>query len=371
MSFAPLLSSSQSLILSPGQARSRGINSLFSMVSVYYNFLGYGPFSSSNSSLSIPSGTGSDQAFWSYDSAWPFLYNRITETWTEGSNSQVTVTSYTPNQDEGFFEQTSTLIGTVHGSVGQISITVTPTLITVSYHYTGSSSPGTYTAKLSGTTVDNTAAGPFNPATDWTALVNTIETLLASIAIPARPGGYVFGGVFYNSSLWSYITFQKAAPGYQVNTLNYSNFPTTIQLPAYAAASGCPVAGSPLSVAGFLCPNISDNGGYTGLTMIPNAGVVFSTKSQWVFQGATWWNKSDTANAQTPRVNATCRSLFCQKIDPTTLVAGGSTISTGVISRATTLVNPIALPSTVNFGPTDVINELGTYGMIGFQGTAA
>lgn len=356
--FSPLRSAAQAFCRSPGQARFRGSQSLFSIVAAVYWFNGFGTFKAAGSQPNVAgSGTTSHIGDWVTNSDWPNVYNTMTETWADGGGTQVTVTECTPDIDLANSKVTTT--GSASGISGFIvSVTATGTLITVTY------SGGVYTAQLSGTTLAPTSTGPFNPSTDWATLVGIVNTMLGSVSIPSPASG----------SLWTYIQWQSTTPGYNTFTVDYpTGSPTEIGV-VCPAINGLPLVLWESIDSGWMMPSINDNVAcLTGTPPQPsNSGFCISLKSTWIFNGRSWYDPGTIIYAPTSRELNTCRTLYAQEFDPATFSPGLCPIAAGAINLAMNFVSPPAPKSTVSFGPADVTANLtaGTYGLLGFQPTA-
>lgn len=373
-----LKSQCQSFVRSGCQARRRtpGTNSTFKIAAAVVPLWGFGAFDSTSNLCSVSSGaswgfyygrqiTGQGLVF---QNTWPKIYNKLVETWTQGSSTAVRTTEMSPYYDvimTTTFTRTSNR--TFAWSPTVTGKTVTDTLVTVNYD-DGAETGCTYTAQLSGTILQPSATGPFDPNDStygWDNLVTQALSILSGMSIPASDN------TFDVQSLGSSGT---VSIGYQC--------------PILAAANGVPVCLGAFNHSGvFMYLSGGDNwlqvyypiyGSIPSITEFPNGalpspqceisvGGCLVLKSEWALNGA------DLSYITYP----TRRSS-----DHTVIYAEGLVIdsSTGVMSMDIPIQttsgtvpysNPVATPATYSFSPSDCSASGTTYGMLGFLGTDA
>ena len=382
----------QNFVRSPCQARTRqtGAISMFSIVCARMPLWGFGTFATNATSVNgftvggaFSSGgpptlaPGSPNEWWPYNVTWPAVYNTLTEQWTETYGSLTTVTAYSPYVDLTQPAQTVTgPSGTHFSGAGTITgLSITPSLITVNYTYDWYNDPsnplafvvvtGVYTATLSGSILNPSGTGPFDPGNatyGWAAMTASANALLADSSIPAI-GTY---------SSWTTIDPISTSPGYRIST-NYFNS-CTLWEDIGAAANGFPTGVSfdqtqhePPSILDWPKPSPNTAPGN-------NEGACMCMKSTWNLNGAGWGNNGLCGGINNPpsmgglgQVMNDHANIFAQTFNI------GNFNSPGAIALATTFPNPIAWPKTVTFAPSDVLANTGgagTYGLLGFQAGA-
>ena len=141
-----------------------------------YPLWGFGTFSSSFNPNHF------DQL--KYNTTWPFVYNKLTVTAVTPSGTSTGTQTYQTTVDNQIVTSPGGLPG--YGSP-ILDYTITDSLITI--HYGDAGNPSTYTAQLSGTILDNTLPGPFNPADDWEILTTRCMALLDICPLPILQTG--------------------------------------------------------------------------------------------------------------------------------------------------------------------------------------
>ncbi len=392
-------SKAQQFTRSACQARDRrkGTISPFSIVCARIPLRGYGPFCTDSyyGPLNSPGlvavggamfgytrmqGTSSPNPWYLAD-VWPYLYQQCTEQWTESyGGSQTITTQFTRYVDQPQPQTTTnTTSGTFFGSGTVTSVNITPSVFTVGYSGSADLGPGlgsvnytgTYVATLSGTLLQPSASGPFNPSDasyGWAALAALADTLLGSSSIPAIGG---------NAGVWTTIDPISAAPGYQIST-NYFNSCTLWEYVG-AAAYGFPTGISfdqtqhmPPSILDWPTPSPNQQMAAPGQPG-ENRGACLSMKSTWNLNGLGWGNNAVCLGIATnlppaglAQVMNDHATIFSQRIVLTNFY------DPGLVQPATTFPNPIAWPTTVTFNPSDVVANVGTgnFGLLGFQASA-
>lgn len=361
----------------------RGTISLFSMVIARMPLWGFGSFSGTtpvvvnstemfgNSGTSILSGSSSVVAL--FNSTWPAVYNTLTESWSETHGGSQTITTAYSQYADVFQTTTTSSSGPFVGDGTITSITITSSLISIGYTFTlflnpanpimGTTFTGTYTAQLSGSILDPSGTGPFDPGDPsygWAALTSAANTLLAGVSIPAISG----------SSTWTTIDPISTSPFYRITSDTYNS--ATLWDDIFAAAygfptspSGCQTQFMPPSIMDWPIPatNAQPTGAYT------NQGACMCAKSTWDLNGAGWGNPAiDPGILSVPPtglaqiMNDHC-TIYAQTVDLTNFN------SSGTIGLDTNYPNPIPWPVTKTFNPSDVTSAIGSgaFGLLGFQ----
>jgi hypothetical protein len=211
--------------------------STFQQVIAYIPLYGFGAFNSSSVYGSLV-----------YNDTWPRVYAKLVETWIDdyaGVLKTVT-TVFSKYCDVGKISNTVIYGGGTAEPDSIISTTVTDSLVSVRYFIgqppgSHASGYGTYTAQLSGTILDTSAGGPFDPtaATNgWQALVDLANAMLDATAIPASTAPTSGVTALYPISTGTGI---GSAAGSSLNLIT-------------AAFNGLPVRGG--TVLGYTPPSI-------------------------------------------------------------------------------------------------------------------
>lgn len=343
MSITFLKSPSHCFVGSPAQARNIVIPaSVFSTVAAAIPLFGFGTFASSQPSITGNWDTSSKtyNNFGenpptppiAYNTVWPAIYARCTETWTESTGTLTYVNTYTQYNDQQPM-QTSSSSGSVTGGTVN-SVSITPTLLTVVYF------GGTYTAQLSGSVLNPSGPGPFNPLDvtyGWAALTAACNAFLNTLAIPPFPvTGLppVVGSVSQVSNPLSTGGANNTGVGVWVASMN--GFPW--------------ITGGSNSILTEMFPVIVDNSNPDDVDnlggTLQNSGYCTCAKSLWHIE------YGDTAHKQ----------LYVQAYDPSNFLVSGS------IAAATAFPSPLSLPTLRTFVPSDVAaNSSSTYGILAFK----
>jgi len=308
---------------------------------------------------------------------WPQVYQTITESWNAGAYK--IVTTFNQYCDTGF---SSVVTGSGVDDGGGYTITSwTDTTLTLQYTSSDGHSHGVYTATLS---------NQFNASTGWAALVSQANTLVSGITLPALPasGGRTIlvspvstGGVYtFDSNSTPALTLPPGTdPDTNIGGVRYGMVCACANgVGFYAAGYGLGGSGIPNFCTPFILvplgTTIADYpGNHSGLVFPANCGYIVSAKSNWLISG-----KVAFANAAFPTINH--NEIYAQAM---TFSSGapsfGSVISPGsfttanhVTGNGTTYPDPFTFfKAQVSFLASDfATNTGGTYGMLGFYGTA-
>jgi hypothetical protein len=299
-----------------------------------------------------------------YNTTWPKVYSKLIETWVRNyllpthQTTTIRTTEYSIYLD--IFKIVSTVGSDTQSVSSIVSQTITPTSITISYLDTNAS-PATYTAVLSGSTVDPNGSGPFDPgdlSLGWDYVTSLSEGILNDYKLPdlsdnlytdAGATAYLYrksnGTVGISGAQYYYTTLVNlgaAARGLAVNNI--------------ANASGTPYPQGPTILE---LPN------YTGPAANYNEGGCLSMKSSWYLAG-TYPFLDGIYNLAVNGNNH--KTIYFQ---PQTLAAGVFSLGSVVVAPGYS-PNPVATsPSVIiDFSPSDVIYNGSNYGILGFRSTA-
>lgn len=351
----PIRSPGQAKVRTAGQARQTQVGSIsiFSLVTAKIPLNGFGPFNTSGSNTSsLWQGGGSSASQWVTNSAWPNVYAVMTETWTEPTATQTVTTTNTTFHDTPITTSTVNTGSGFSGSGSVSSFSLTATAVTIDY--STAHGPATYIAQLSGTALNPTGTGPFNPTDPtygWAALTSAANALLGSISTPAVGA----------NSQFTTLQPKSVAPGYVTGTFSYDLFGSLVDV-ILCAANGYPVLSATGGGFAYPVPSIFDYTSPYNAASFINTGWCISTKSIWQLNGDTWWNAA-YGPTEIPQWVGDHSIIFALPFDPSNFTTAQ------LASAASTFSNPVPWPVSITFAPTDVTANTGagTYGMLGFQ----
>ena len=313
---------------------------------------------------------------------WPIVYNKCTETWTDGSGTVTRISTFNQFYDTYFLPVVTSganpYFSYPNNTVNYTFTSVTATTLTLAYT-DGHLIVGVYTAVLSEDMFGNT--GPFNPndATyGWANLTAQANALLTTLA------GLITPSIFSSAKNKTKTIYPiSASPGYLIQDSDT----------ALATASFAPVVAAFVSQYNITCAAANGLavmvsgglGGWAPYCIFPMGHMIADNPVFSAYPPTAGWGNPNIGGVLCSQglwklATTDHGTIYGQKlnIDATT---GAVTLAASAIAPAA-FTNPnqvsangtltadpvIAFKKVLQFNPTDVNNNLGSpYGMLGFN----
>ena len=295
-----------------------------------------------------------------YNYVWPFVYSTLTETWVSTAGpTRTRVSAYSPYWDIGFYVVSDTGAISVFSGAFTTSTLTGTTFIGVAP--SSGSDTVTYTATLSG--------GPFDPVTSWNTLTAQSLSLLTHISytdISSPAAGSQLGPNHQVDPSTGYAIDPSVSGVLIVPISAGVGYQKILQAPLFpcAAARGLGVLnGNPSTPDSQFLPfdlciqDTPNRGTAFPIAKETNLGFIVSIKTWWRLNGSPLYPATTSVGWNLNNHNVVYEQEMT--VDPST-----GDLAMGSVAPSANFTNPLGLPKTINFNPSDLT---AIYGIAGFR----